>query len=143
MASPSACSPTPDLRDLAQTAGEVLEAVSPRFRADRGAAGVVGKGDRDFATQVDLDLERFICDELTTRTGLPCHGEEFGGPPVDEGLVWVVDPVDGSLIEITTTSYQPPARLRAHITARDQVGEGHAREPPERVAQEAATMEGA
>ena len=40
------------------------------------------------------------------------------------GSTWrrlVVDPVDGSLIELTTTSYQPPARLRAHITARDQV----------------------
>lgn len=55
MASPSTSSPTSDLRDLAQTAGEVLEAASPRFRADRGR-GVVGKGDRDFATQVDLDL---------------------------------------------------------------------------------------
>jgi hypothetical protein len=40
------------------------------------------------------------------------------------GSTWrrlVVDPVDGSLAELTTTSYQPPARLRAHITARDQV----------------------
>lgn len=96
MATPSACPPTPDLSELAHIAGAVLDAASPRFRADRGAAGVLGKGDRDFATQVDLDLERFICDELTTRTGLPCHGEEFGGPPVDEGLVWVVDPVDGT-----------------------------------------------
>ncbi len=40
------------------------------------------------------------------------------------GSTWrrlVVDPLDGSLAEITTTSYRPPARLRAHITARDQV----------------------
>ena len=24
------------------------------------------------------------------------HGEEFGGPPVDEGAVWVLDPIDGT-----------------------------------------------
>lgn len=96
MATPFTRPPTPDLSGLAQIAGEVLDAAAPRFRADRGAAGVIAKGDRDFATQVDLDLETFICDELVTRTGVPCHGEEFGGPPVDEGLVWVVDPVDGT-----------------------------------------------
>ncbi|GED98223.1 inositol monophosphatase family protein [Gordonia crocea] len=87
---------TLDLAALAHTASTILDAATPRFTADRGAPGVVRKGDRDFATQVDLDLERFICGELTAQTGLPCHGEEFGGPPVDDGLVWVVDPVDGT-----------------------------------------------
>ncbi|GAA3038515.1 inositol monophosphatase [Gordonia defluvii] len=87
---------SPDLVTLAATAASILDEASPRFCADRGAPGVVGKGDRDFATQVDLDLERFISHELTGRTGLPCHGEEFGGPPVDEALVWIVDPVDGT-----------------------------------------------
>ncbi len=95
-ASPEPDLPAPDLPALAETAAAVLDAASPRFRADRGAPGVVDKGGRDFATQVDLDLERYICDELSARTGLPCHGEEFGGPPTDTGLVWVVDPVDGT-----------------------------------------------
>ncbi|QKT07533.1 inositol monophosphatase [Gordonia sp. X0973] len=85
-----------DLSGLAAAAAAVLDAACPRFRAGLGAPSVVAKGGHDFATQVDLDLERFISDELTSRTGLPCHGEEFGGPPAGEGLVWVVDPIDGT-----------------------------------------------
>ncbi|GAB10118.1 inositol monophosphatase ImpA [Gordonia araii NBRC 100433] len=88
--------PAPDLPRLAETAASILDAAVPKFRAGVGAPGVVAKGEKDFATQVDLDLERFICAELTQRTGLPCHGEEFGGAPADVGLVWVVDPVDGT-----------------------------------------------
>ncbi|NED62038.1 inositol monophosphatase, partial [Streptomyces sp. SID10244] len=54
------------------------------------------KGPTDFATQVDLDLERRIAGELADRTQIPVHGEEFGGPSVTEGAVWVLDPVDGT-----------------------------------------------
>ncbi|MFT4126182.1 MAG: inositol monophosphatase, partial [Gordonia sp. (in: high G+C Gram-positive bacteria)] len=56
----------------------------------------VRKGATDFATQVDLDLERRITAELADRTGIAVHGEEFGGPAVDKGAVWVLDPVDGT-----------------------------------------------
>lgn len=50
----------------------------------------------DFATEVDLSLERSISDALRQGTGIEVHGEEFGGPPVDTGTVWVLDPVDGT-----------------------------------------------
>ena len=50
----------------------------------------------DFATEVDLSLERSITDALHEGTGIEVHGEEYGGPPVDTGTVWVLDPVDGT-----------------------------------------------
>lgn len=75
----------------------VLEEVSPRFIEGLGAEGTRNKGSRnDFATELDLELERRITDALRAGTGLEVHGEEFGGPPVNEGTLWVVDPIDGT-----------------------------------------------
>jgi len=75
----------------------VLDEVSPRFVEGVGAEGVQFKGARnDFATELDLELERRISDALREGTGLEVHGEEYGGPPVNEGTVWVVDPIDGT-----------------------------------------------
>lgn len=75
----------------------VLEEVSPRFIEGVGAEGTRTKGSRnDFATELDLELERRISDALREGTGLEVHGEEFGGPPVNEGTLWVVDPIDGT-----------------------------------------------
>lgn len=81
---------------LALAAG-VLDEVAPRFVEGVGAPGVQNKGSRnDFATELDLELERRISDALREGTGLEVHGEEYGGPPVNEGTVWVVDPIDGT-----------------------------------------------
>ena len=85
-----------DLPHLLDAAGSILDAVSPEFSAGIGAPGVVRKGANDFATQVDLDLERRIGSRLRAETGIGVHGEEFGGPPVEEGVVWVLDPIDGT-----------------------------------------------
>ena len=53
------------------------------------------KGD-DFATDVDLALERQIAAALVEATGIEVHGEEFGGAAVDSSWVWVLDPIDGT-----------------------------------------------
>ncbi len=87
---------TLDFPRLLHTAGQVLDSVVDEFVAGLGAPSAVTKSATDFATQVDLDLERRITAELTDRTQIAVHGEEFGGPPVDEGVVWVLDPVDGT-----------------------------------------------
>ncbi|MBD1318041.1 inositol monophosphatase family protein [Gordonia hankookensis] len=81
---------------LLDTASTILDSVSAEFVAGLGAPSAVTKGPTDFATQVDLDLERRIAGELADRTQIPVHGEEFGGPSVTEGAVWVLDPVDGT-----------------------------------------------
>lgn len=83
----------PRLLDIAAT---ILDSVSDEFVEGLGAPSAVSKGATDFATQVDLDLERRIRSELEDRTQLPVHGEEFGGPPVTDGAVWVLDPIDGT-----------------------------------------------
>ncbi|AVZ39234.1 MULTISPECIES: inositol monophosphatase [unclassified Dietzia] len=78
-------------------AARVLEEVTPRFVEGLGAEGTRVKGSRnDFATELDLELERRISDALREGTGLEVHGEEYGGPPVNEGTLWVVDPIDGT-----------------------------------------------
>lgn len=78
-------------------AARVLDEVSPRFIEGVGAEGTRVKESRnDFATELDLELERRISDALGEGTGLGVHGEEFGGPPVNEGTLWVVDPIDGT-----------------------------------------------
>ncbi|MCH5641507.1 MULTISPECIES: inositol monophosphatase [unclassified Gordonia (in: high G+C Gram-positive bacteria)] len=87
---------TLDYPRLLDVAGSVLDAAADDFVAGVGAPSAVTKSPTDFATQVDLDLERRIAAELAETTGLPVHGEEFGGPPVDEGVVWVLDPIDGT-----------------------------------------------
>ncbi|KIQ19654.1 inositol monophosphatase [Rhodococcus sp. Leaf7] len=85
-----------DLDSLAGTARGLLDGIHDRFVAGAGAPSAVAKGPDDFATAVDLELERRLVEELQEQTQIPVHGEEFGGPPVDSGTVWVLDPIDGT-----------------------------------------------
>ncbi|WP_182348623.1 inositol monophosphatase family protein [Tomitella gaofuii] len=85
-----------DPRHLLAMASGLLDGVVEHFRSNVGAPGKIDKGGRDFATQVDLELERRLGGSLLERTGIPVHGEEFGGPRLDTGTVWVLDPVDGT-----------------------------------------------
>jgi myo-inositol-1(or 4)-monophosphatase len=87
---------TTDLEHLAAEAANILTEVEPEFRAGLGAEEEVTKGIGDYATAVDLALERRITAALVRRTGISVHGEEFGGADLDAGLVWVLDPVDGT-----------------------------------------------
>ena len=54
------------------------------------------KKGNDFATEVDLAIERQVVEALVSRTGIEVHGEEFGGADIDSPLVWVLDPIDGT-----------------------------------------------
>ncbi|MEO9222153.1 MAG: inositol monophosphatase [Mycobacteriaceae bacterium] len=87
---------SPDAAGLLAEAVTLLDGVTDRFVAGLGAPSEVQKGPADFATAVDLELERRLSAELTARTGIAVHGEEFGGPDVATGTVWVLDPVDGT-----------------------------------------------
>lgn len=85
-----------DLPGLLTEASGLLDAVTDRFVTGLGAPSAVQKGPADFATAVDLELELRLGAELFSRTGIAVHGEEFGGPDVGTGTVWVLDPVDGT-----------------------------------------------
>ncbi|WP_370333409.1 inositol monophosphatase [Mycolicibacterium hippocampi] len=87
---------TVDLAPLLATAAEVLDAASTQFIAGHRADSAVAKKGNDFATEVDLAIERRVVAELTRLTGIGVHGEEFGGEPLDSDLVWVLDPIDGT-----------------------------------------------
>lgn len=90
-------SPGPQqLADLLDTAAGVLDAASAQFIAGHRAESAVAKKGNDFATEVDLAIERRVVAELTRLTGIGVHGEEFGGESLEAESVWVLDPVDGT-----------------------------------------------
>lgn len=84
------------LVDHIVTAAEVLDEASGQFVDGHRAVSAVRKQGNDFATEVDLAIERQVVAALTERTGIEVHGEEFGGAPLDSELVWVLDPIDGT-----------------------------------------------
>ncbi|MBM7367172.1 inositol monophosphatase family protein [Gordonia hydrophobica] len=85
-----------DLPQLLAAAESVLDEVSDQFVDGLGSPGVHIKGAGDFATEVDLALERRISETLGARTGIEVHGEEFGGPAAESGVMWILDPIDGT-----------------------------------------------
>lgn len=84
------------LTPLVEQASAILDAAVPRFLDGHRADSAVRKKGNDFATEVDLAIERQVVDALLAATGIGLHGEEFGGTPVDSPWVWVLDPVDGT-----------------------------------------------
>ncbi len=55
------------------------------------------KGSRDFVTEVDRTAERMIADILlAAEPGARMIGEELSPDVVTDGLIWIVDPLDGT-----------------------------------------------
>jgi len=85
-----------DLAALVSQAAGILDDASEMFVAGHRADSAVQKKGNDFATEVDLAVERQVVEALTSATGIGVHGEEFGGADLDAPLVWVLDPIDGT-----------------------------------------------
>ncbi len=85
-----------DLDALVAEASAILDAAAEPFIAGHRADSAVSKRGDDFATQVDLEIERQVVDALVKSTGIEVHGEEFGGAELDSPWVWVLDPIDGT-----------------------------------------------
>ncbi len=85
-----------DLTALVAEAATVLDRAVDLFVTGHRADSAVQKKGNDFATEVDLAIERQVVAELETATGIGVHGEEFGGADLDAPLVWVLDPIDGT-----------------------------------------------
>lgn len=85
-----------DLDALVEQASAILDDASEQFLAGHRADSAVRKKGNDFATEVDLAIERQVVAALVEATGIGVHGEEFGGSAVDSPWVWVLDPVDGT-----------------------------------------------
>lgn len=85
-----------DLDALVVEASAILDAAAEPFIAGHRADSAVAKRGDDFATKVDLEIERQVVDLLVKTTGIPVHGEEFGGAELDSPWVWILDPIDGT-----------------------------------------------
>jgi myo-inositol-1(or 4)-monophosphatase len=85
-----------DLDALVAEASAILDTATAPFLAGHRAESAVPKKGDDFATEVDLAIERQVVDALVAATGIEVHGEEFGGAAVDSPWVWVLDPIDGT-----------------------------------------------
>lgn len=85
-----------DLQSLVDEAAAILDAAAEPFISGHRADSAVQKKGNDFATEVDLKIERQVVDALTAATGIEVHGEEYGGADIDSPLVWVLDPIDGT-----------------------------------------------
>ncbi len=85
-----------DLDALVSEAAAILDAAARPFVEGHRADSAVQKKGNDFATEVDLAIERQVVEALNAKTGIEVHGEEFGGADVDSPLVWVLDPIDGT-----------------------------------------------
>lgn len=85
-----------DLDALVAKAAEILDAATEPFLEGHRADSAVAKKGDDFATKVDLAIERQVVDALVKDTGIEVHGEEFGGADINSPWVWVLDPVDGT-----------------------------------------------
>jgi myo-inositol-1(or 4)-monophosphatase len=85
-----------DLDALVAEAAVILDDAAKPFVEGHRADSAVQKKGNDFATEVDLAIERQVVDALRSRTGIDVHGEEFGGADLDSPLVWVLDPIDGT-----------------------------------------------
>jgi myo-inositol-1(or 4)-monophosphatase len=85
-----------DLDALVAEATRILDEAAKPFIAGHGAESAVKKKGNDFATEVDLAIERQVVEALVARTGIDVHGEEFGGADLTSPQVWVLDPIDGT-----------------------------------------------
>jgi myo-inositol-1(or 4)-monophosphatase len=86
-----------ELNDLWLSAGRAVDLGGRLMVHGRAhVGGLIAKGDRDYATRVDLQIEGQIKEALAESAGeIPFLGEETGGS-AQPGPLWVLDPIDGT-----------------------------------------------
>jgi myo-inositol-1(or 4)-monophosphatase len=80
-------------------AQSVVSAAAALMRESREHVGtLIAKGDRDFATSVDLRIEASIRSALERELPeIPVLGEEGGGASLEGDRLWILDPIDGTV----------------------------------------------
>jgi len=86
----------PALDVLVGAAAAVLDEVVIEFVEGHRAVPALRKKGDDFATEIDLSIERRVAERLTSLTGIGVHGEEYRQADLDAPMVWVLDPIDGT-----------------------------------------------
>jgi myo-inositol-1(or 4)-monophosphatase len=86
-----------DLLHLARTAAEAAATYLRGVERPPDPSAWGRKGGRDFVTEVDRAAERIISKVLlAAEPGSRIVGEELSPEVVRDGLVWIVDPLDGT-----------------------------------------------
>jgi myo-inositol-1(or 4)-monophosphatase len=86
-----------DLLHLAKAAAEQAAGYVRSVERPAGPSGWTVKGARDFVTEIDRTAERIIADLLlAAEPSSRIVGEELSPEVVRDGLVWIVDPLDGT-----------------------------------------------
>jgi myo-inositol-1(or 4)-monophosphatase len=90
---------TPPELELLLAADHAVDIGAQIFRQGRAHIGaLIDKGDRDFATSVDLQIESAIRTSLVKATpAIPFLGEEHGCDGELCNTQWVLDPIDGTI----------------------------------------------
>ncbi len=86
-----------DANELLLVAGGAVDSAARLLIQGRShLGGLIAKGDRDYASRVDFQIEDSIRDALARASQeIPFLGEERGGH-LHAPLLWVLDPVDGT-----------------------------------------------
>jgi myo-inositol-1(or 4)-monophosphatase len=85
-----------DYSDLLTIASTAVDMASELIRTHRPGA-LIAKGDRDMATDVDLDVEQRVRSFLREATpNIGFLGEEEGSLGHNSDLTWALDPIDGT-----------------------------------------------
>src|ERR1019366_9235389 len=94
---PSARLAESDANELLLIAGGAVdEAARLLVQGRTHLGGLIAKGDRDYASRVDFQIEDSIKAALARAShAIPFLGEERGGE-LQAPLLWVLDPVDGT-----------------------------------------------
>jgi myo-inositol-1(or 4)-monophosphatase len=86
-----------DLLHLARMAAARAGAYLRRVQRPAAPSSWTLKGSRDFVTEVDHTAERMIAEILlAAEPGGRMVGEELSPAVVTDGLIWIVDPLDGT-----------------------------------------------
>lgn len=87
-----------DLRDLLAPAQRALDVALKTLRDADGPGQFTAKGDRDYATSLDYEIEHRVREHLAAETPeVGFLGEEEGATGNAGGPRWVLDPIDGTV----------------------------------------------
>ena len=77
---------------------DIVRKTRPLFENTELLSSVHQKGQADFVTDVDYQVQSFLLSELAAfRPDIQFMGEEKDNSNIDfSGLVWILDPVDGT-----------------------------------------------
>jgi myo-inositol-1(or 4)-monophosphatase len=86
-----------DLLHLAQLAATQAGSYLRSVRGPADPSGWALKGSRDFVTEIDRTAERIVGEILLkAEPGARMIGEELNPALITDGLIWIVDPLDGT-----------------------------------------------